>query len=313
MFRANLLGCRCVHRIEQGDAGPEEEDMAAPLTIQAFGGPADDVRQHGPSAEALEARVPASQPAAILTFGNYGLTDVDLAIRGRRGVAVPVSVGLHAGAAVALALVPLLLASTLPNPAKDIRAFFVEPLSALPASPPPPPPAARAAVAARVAPRAAAVPAGFVAPIEVPAEIRPEEGLDLGGVEGGVAGGVEGGVPGGMVGGIVGGLPDAPPPPAVTPVRVGGDVREPRKVLDVAPVYPDLALKAHVEGIVIIEATVDVRGHVVDAEVLRSVPMLDEAALEAVRKWVYTPTLLSGIPTPVVMTVTVNFSLRHRR
>jgi periplasmic protein TonB len=89
----------------------------------------------------------------------------------------------------------------------------------------------------------------------VPTEIRPGEGLDLGGIEGGVAGGVEGGVPGGVVGGVVGGLPDAPPPPPVKPVRVGGDVREPRKVRDVAPVYPELAMKAHIEGIVIIEAT----------------------------------------------------------
>ena len=96
---------------------------------------------------------------------------------------------------------------------------------------------------------------GFVAPIEVPTEIRPEEGLDLGGIEGGVAGGVEGGVPGGVVGGVVGGLPDAPPPPPVKAVRVGGDIHEPRKVLDVAPVYPAAATKAGVEGIVIIEAT----------------------------------------------------------
>ncbi len=288
--------------------------MAAPLTIQAFGRLAQDARQHGPSAGARAGGVHAGQPELTLTLGDYGLTDVDLAVRKRRGVAVPVSVGLHAGAAAALALVPLLLASTLPDPAKDIRAFFAEPLSAVPAPPPPPPPpAARAAVAARVAPKAAAAPAGFVAPIEVPEEIRPEEGLDLGGVEGGVAGGEEGGVPGGVVGGIVGGLPDAPAPPVAKPVRVGGDVREPRKVLDVAPEYPDLALKAHVEGIVIIEATIDARGHVVDAKVLRSAPMLDEAALEAVRKWVYTPTLLGGVPTPVIMTVTVNFHLKPAR
>jgi len=286
--------------------------MAAPLTIQAFGRPAEGARQHGPSAEAREAGIHTGLPELTLTLGNYGLTGVDLAVRRRQGVAVPVSVGLHAGAAVALALVPLLLASTLPEPAKGIRAFFAEPLSAMPPPPPPPPPAARAAVTARVAPRTAAAPAGFVAPIEVPEEVRPEQGLDLGGVEGGVPGGVEGGVPGGVVGGIVGGLPDAPPPPAAKPVRVGGDVREPKKVLDVAPVYPDLALQARLEGIVIIEATIDVRGRVVDAKVLRGVPMLDEAALEAVRKWVYTPTLLGGVPTPVVMTVTVSFRLKKR-
>ncbi len=286
--------------------------MAAPLTVQSFGRLAEEARQHGPSAGAREAGGQAARPELTLTLGNYGLTDIDLAVRKRRGVAVPVSVGLHAGAAVALALVPLLLASTLPEPAKDIRAFFVEPLLALPAPPPPPPPAARAAVAARVAPKAGAVPAGFVAPIEVPQEIRPEEGLDLGGVEGGAASGVEGGVPGGVVGGIVAGLPDAPPPPVAKPVRVGGDVHEPRKLLDVAPAYPDLAVKAHVEGLVIIEATIDVRGRVTDAKVLRGVPMLDEAALEAVRKWVYTPTLLSGIPTAVVMSVTVNFRLKNK-
>jgi protein TonB len=91
---------------------------------------------------------------------------------------------------------------------------------------------------------------------------------------------------------------------------VGGDVREPRKIQDVTPVYPDLALRAHVEGIVIIEATIDTRGRVIDAKVLRGVPVLDDAALEAVRKWVYTPTLLDGVPTPVIMTVTVNFRLK---
>ena len=105
----------------------------------------------------------------------------------------------------------------------------------------------------------------------MPTEIKPEDGFDLG-TEGGVPGGVEGGVPGGIVGGVVGGLPDAPPPPPVKPVRVGGDVREPRKVVDVAAVYPPLALKAGLEGVVIIEATIGPNGRVQNANVLRSVP-----------------------------------------
>jgi protein TonB len=91
---------------------------------------------------------------------------------------------------------------------------------------------------------------------------------------------------------------------------VGGDVREPRKVVDVAPVYPPVAAKAHVEGLVILEATIDVSGRVVNATVLRGVPVLDEAALEAVRQWVYTPTLVDGVPTPIILTVTVNFRLQ---
>jgi protein TonB len=287
--------------------------MAGPVTIQAFQRLAQDVRREARDWHVVAphaASIRPNPPEPTLTLGNYGLTDADPWVRKRRGVAVPVSFSLHAGAAVALALVPLLLAEGLPEPARDIRAFFVEPLAAPAPPPPPPPPAARAAAVARVAPAATVSPAGFVAPIEIPTEIRPEEGLDLGGVEGGVVGGVEGGVPGGVVGGVVGGLPDAPPPPVARPVRVGGDIREPRKILDVTPVYPPLAARAHVEGIVIIEATIDTRGRVASATVLRGVPVLEEAALEAVRKWVYTPTLLDGVPTPVIMTVTVRFRLQ---
>jgi protein TonB len=61
---------------------------------------------------------------------------------------------------------------------------------------------------------------------------------------------------------------------------------------------------------VIIEATIGGDGKVIDAKVLRSVPMLDEAALDAVRQWEFTPTLLNGAPVPIVMTVTVNFKLQ---
>jgi protein TonB len=114
------------------------------------------------------------------------------------------------------------------------------------------------------------------------------------------------------VGGVVGGLPtEAPPPPAVKAVRVGGDIREPKRIRNVDPVYPPLAAKAQIEGLVIIEATIDTHGRVVDAKILRGVPMLDEAALEAVRQWVYVPTLLNGIPTPMILTVTLNFRIRH--
>jgi protein TonB len=293
-----------------------EEVMSGPVTIQEFERLVDDARREGTLRHSGEHRamLPATRgPEPTLALGNYGLTGVDPAVRKRRGVALPASLLLHAAAAVALVVVPLLRLDALPEPGGDIRAFFVEPLAAPPPPPPPPPPAARSAVAARVAPKAVAAPVGFVAPIEVPTEIRPEEGLDLGGIEGGVAGGVEGGVPGGVVGGVVGGLPGAPPPPPVKPVRVGGDIREPRKLLHVAPVYPDIAMRAGVQGVVIIEATVDTRGRVVDATVLRSVPVLDEAALEAVRKWVYTPTLLDGVPTPIIMTVTVNFRFQGSR
>jgi protein TonB len=112
-------------------------------------------------------------------------------------------------------------------------------------------------------------------------------------------------------GGVVGGLPPAPPPPppAVTAVRVGGQIREPRKLVDVRPDYPAIAQSARVQGVVILECTIGPDGKVVDAKVLRSIPLLDEAARAAVLQWVYAPTLLNGVPVPVIMTVTVNFTL----
>jgi protein TonB len=93
-------------------------------------------------------------------------------------------------------------------------------------------------------------------------------------------------------------------------VRVGGKIRPPTKVKDVQPVYPDVAKTARVAGVVIVAATIGASGKVIDAKVLRSVPMLDQAALDAVKQWEFTPTLLNGKPVPVVMTVTINFKLK---
>lgn len=92
------------------------------------------------------------------------------------------------------------------------------------------------------------------------------------------------------------------------PLRVGGQVRPPIRVKEVAPVYPAIAKSAQVQGDVVIEATIDEAGKVADAKVVKSVPMLDQAALDAVRQWEYRPSLLNGVPTPVVMTVTVKFT-----
>ena len=74
--------------------------------------------------------------------------------------------------------------------------------------------------------------------------------------------------------------------------------------------YPAIAQSARVQGVVIIEATIGPDGAVQDAKVLRSIPLLDAAALDAVKQWEFTPTLLNGVPVPVIMTVTVNFTLQ---
>jgi protein TonB len=82
----------------------------------------------------------------------------------------------------------------------------------------------------------------------------------------------------------------------------------PRKLKDVRPEYPAIAKQARVSGIVIAEITIDAEGRVSDARVIRSIPLLDQAALDAVRQWEFTPTLLNGAPVPIIMTVTVNFT-----
>ena len=96
----------------------------------------------------------------------------------------------------------------------------------------------------------------------------------------------------------------------LTPIRVGGNVKAPIKTRDVKPVYPPEAQANRIVGVVIIEALLNPDGSVATGRILRSIPALDDAALEAVRQWKYTPTLLNGEPVPVIMTVTVNFTLQ---
>jgi TonB family protein len=93
----------------------------------------------------------------------------------------------------------------------------------------------------------------------------------------------------------------------IAPLRVGGRIMPPRKLKDVQPVYPAVAQSARVSGAVTIEATIGPDGKVIDAKVVRSNPMFDQAALDAVRQWEYLPTLLNGVPVPVLVTVTINF------
>jgi protein TonB len=147
------------------------------------------------------------------------------------------------------------------------------------------------------------------APVEAPSEIKPETGLENFERNAGIDGGIVGGVAGGISGGIPEPPPPPPPPPAA-PVRVGGNIKPPAKVKHVNPVYPPIAQSARVQGVVIIEATIGPDGAVKDARVLRSIPLLDASALEAVRQWQFTPTLLNGVPVPVIMTVTVQFTLQ---
>lgn len=105
-------------------------------------------------------------------------------------------------------------------------------------------------------------------------------------------------------------MPPPPAPPAMPEaLRVGGLIEEPKKIRNVAPQYPDAAKQARVQGVITLECTIGVDGTVIDIRVLRGIPLLDAAAIDAVRQWVYEPTLYNGMRVPVIMTVTVNFRL----
>ncbi|HEY1306607.1 MAG TPA: TonB family protein [Vicinamibacterales bacterium] len=212
---------------------------------------------------------------------------------------------LVVGSAIAIPI--LLVTDTMPE-IPTMMAFVAVP----PPPPPPPPPPAPAQpkpVATRPAPTSVNQAA---APIEPPAALTPEranEGLDVG-----VPGGVEGGIPGGIVGGVIGGLPEAPPPPppavAKAPVRIGGQIQQPALVKRVEPQYPEVAVSAHLQGIVILEAVVGREGMVEEIKVLRSVhPLLDREAELAVRQWRYSPLVLNGTRERFVLTVTLSFHL----
>jgi TonB family protein len=94
----------------------------------------------------------------------------------------------------------------------------------------------------------------------------------------------------------------------MAPLRIGGQIQAPKKIKDVKPVYPAVAQSTRVAGAVTIEATIGPDGKVIDAKVVHSIPLLDQAALDAVRQWEYLPTLLNGVPVPVLVTVTINFT-----
>ena len=195
---------------------------------------------------------------------------------------------------------------------------FVAEVPAPPPPPPPPPPPAAPRAQQTTRPVATT---RDLAPIEPPAHFDERLADDEGAV-GGVPGGVEGGVPGGVVGGIVGGLPQEgapppPPPPAPAPrgpVRVGGNITTPELLHRVEPLYPDIAVRAHIQGVSILEATVDETGQVTDVRVLRTASaLLDREAIAAVRQWRYRPLMLNGVAARFVLTVTLSFRLEQAK
>jgi TonB family protein len=101
------------------------------------------------------------------------------------------------------------------------------------------------------------------------------------------------------------------PPEPVAPVRIGGPITPPKKTRDVRPIYPPEAQARGITGFVTMEGIISPAGCMTSMTITRSaMPAMDLAALQAVSGWQFTPTLVDGKPTPVIMTITVNFSLR---
>lgn len=219
-----------------------------------------------------------------------------------------------------LVLIPLIYTDTLP------RAQLTSLLVAPPPPPPPPPPPAPAPVkVVKVIPRQ--FDAGkLLAPKTIPKEIAiiKEEELPpvsgTVGVIGGVPGGVPGGSPGGVIGGIIGSVGNAPPPPPppvkeapkpATPqrIRVGGNVQSAKLVRQPKPVYPPLAKQARIQGVVRFTAVIGKDGTIQNLQLVSGHPLLIPSAQEAVKQWVYQPTLLNGEPVEVITQIDVNFTL----
>ncbi len=226
-------------------------------------------------------------------------SDTYVPVGGNRPYTVLVSIVAHSLIIVAAIMVPVMASDVVMPQKYSLITFRVAP----PLPPPMPPPSntPRPASAPDVQPSIPVVaPDGITK--EDPTQPTPAVGDDVSLMTGVIFGDSP-----------VGLVPAPPPPPTVDRapvVPVGGVVQRPMKVRDAAPAYPAIARAARVQGIVIIEATIGVNGNVQDAKILRSIPLLDAAALDAVRQWQFTPTRLNGMPVAVVMTVTVNFKLQ---
>ena len=230
-------------------------------------------------------------------FGD--VTDPSIKFSTRKWYSVPLSFVAHTIVIGALIVAPLVATGALPMPQSGPVVINLEP------PPLPQPPPLRRPTPSQ--PRALDTNA---APLVAPDNIAPEPDLPAP-FETTVDLGVEG------VFGIEGTSEVTPPPPPKVepppdkPVPVGGVIRAPQRVSYVAPEYPAIALSARVRGLVIIQAVIDTTGRVQEARVLRSdSPLLNDSAIAAVRQWVYTPTLLNGVPVSVVMTVTVHFQMQ---
>jgi protein TonB len=231
-----------------------------------------------------------------------------------------VSLTVHVVVLGTLLVLPLYFTSGLDIHRYNLT-FLAPPLS--PAAPPPPPMRTTASVTRAVqklTPRTY-TPGKLTAPSFIPRVVatssgpsQPEEPPME--IAGGIPGGIPGGQVGGVVGGVLGGLLSGVPAPALrastgpkVPVRIGGSLKPPRLIFGPDPIYPTLAKQARISGVVVIEAIIDEEGKVTGMRVVSGHPLLVPAALSAVAKRKYEPTILDGDPTPIDLRVEITFNV----
>ena len=222
-----------------------------------------------------------------------------------------VSFGLHFAILGVLLILPLLVTNRLEFQKLNLTFLATPPMPAAP----PPPPLSPLPRPAHVSPPRILTAALLLAPSFIPKAImNTPESADAPLVEAsvGVPGGIPGGQVGGVIGGVLGGAMKSVPVPVATgpraPVRVGGEVKPPRLLYAPEPEYPALAMQSRLSGSVIIEAIIDEHGNVKGMQVVSGHPLLIPAALSAVSKRRYEPTVLDGEPTPIDLRVEIRFS-----
>lgn len=226
-------------------------------------------------------------------------------LRSHLSGSVPISIAIHAVAILVFLIIPLT--------AVDVSMLvpFSEPPDYIRVIPAPPPPPVEIRTPARH-PSAPPQPSMATTPTSAPPAITQESAPP--GPPSDIPVSDAGGLPTdfGAIGSTSGPPIVAPPPPPkpAGPVRMAELPVPPRKIVDARPLYPDAARHARQEGTVVLEAVLDPTGSVTQVRVMRSVPLLDQAAIDAVRRWKYTPTIYGGHPVSVLMTITIRFTLQ---
>ncbi|GEM_PF-338055 len=224
-------------------------------------------------------------------------------------VALPLSVLIHLTAVALVIGVPLMSPGSLPP--VQVYSAFLAPMPS-PAPPPPPPRGNGRSGTGKKTPvqKQQVVETGkLLVPISIPEEIAAEE-LVGDGVEGGVPWGVDYGDEKPVWNETIQQLVSVTTEKEEEPVKAIGEVRLPKLLRRVEPDYPQAAQAARIEGVVTLEATTDIYGRVQSVRVIHSVPLLDQAAIEAVSQWVYEPMVINGRPRSVTFTVNITFKLQ---